>query len=157
MALVIVGCSSGTPTSPTPSPTATPAPTPAPTSWITIDEVSPASGSTVVYSYSSDPKVVDDKVRVSYRFSFDPNIPGRVASSVYFSVDCESTFPWTAKSVGGGSTGSFTASINLPKESKIQKTACIIARLEQIDENWNVLQVVAEFKKPHELFFQEKK
>ena len=152
LALVMVtGACSGTnpPTGPSPVP---PSP-PQIVSFVSIDRVTPTSGSTLDYNDIGATR----HASVDLSWEFDPMLPGRIGVQLMFSVDCIS-------SVAGGSssglippraTGMATMRPTLTRRvGGAQQINCIIARLVRYDDKFEVLAVIMETRKPWVFHFQ---
>lgn len=130
------------------------APTPLPiVSFVSIDRVSPASGSTLDFNEIGATR----HASVDLSWGFDPMLPGRVGVQLVFSVDCISNAVGSSISglIPSGTTGMATMRPTLSQRvGGPQQINCIIARLVRYDDKFEVLAVIVETRKPWVFHFQ---
>lgn len=111
---------------------------------VSIDGITPASGSTIDYSKVG----MTRRASVNYSYEFDPNIPGTVGFQVFFSVDCVSVVGDENLAIFSRTSGMFSGNPSLPQWSGIKQTNCIIVRMVSVDSNRDVIGIITEAKRP---------
>ena len=113
--------------------------------FVSIDAVTPASGSTIDYSEIGTTR----RASVNYSYEFDPNIPGAVGFQVFFSADCVSVVGGYNMAIFSRTSGMFSqAFLSLPRSSGIKQTKCMIVRMVSVDSNSDVIGIITEAKRP---------